>query len=96
MTAKLDLLLQDERFPKITAHYEWSTNYDSPSPWSIFLDLIGFSQEEYGTRLWEGDRFGLGYLELDHLADALSEYSAIGQDAWDFISAIEYADSEED
>lgn len=96
MSAKRDLLLQDERFPKISALYEWAQNYDFPSPWAVYLDLIGFSQEELGTRLWTDKRSYLGYLELDHLADALLEYSSIGQDAWDFTLAIEYADSEED
>lgn len=96
MSAKRDLLLQDERFPKISALYEWAQNYDSPSPWAVYLDLIGFSQEELGTRLWTSTRFGLGYLELDCLAEALLEYSGSGQDAWDYTLAIEYADSEED
>ena len=54
---------------------EWSLNYDFPSPMSLFLDMIGYSEEELGERLCADKWPGLGYLELDYLADALKEYA---------------------
>ena len=54
---------------------DWSQNFDYPSPMSLFLDLIGFSEEELGQRLCAEKMPSLGYLELDYLADALKEYA---------------------
>lgn len=57
---------------------QWSLNYDSKTgtPFQIFLDLIGYSEEEYGTKLFAGDFSRvLGYMELDYLGDALKEFA---------------------
>lgn len=55
--------------------YSWSLNYDSGrGPFVLFLDLIGYSEEEYGETLYNMRTASLGYLELDKLADALKEY----------------------
>ena len=36
-------------YAKATADLaNWSTNYDSPTPFTLFCDLIGFNGEEYG------------------------------------------------
>jgi len=64
----------------------WSLNYDSKTgtPFQIFLDLIGYSEEHFGTKLFAGDFSRvLGFMELDYLGDALKEYAehpyAVGQ-----------------
>ena len=56
----------------------WSLNYDikTGTPFQIFLDLIGYSEEEYGTKLFNGNTSQvLGYMELDYLGDALKEFA---------------------
>lgn len=57
--------------------YRWSANYDDFLPFRKFLDLIGYTNEEYGIVLadWKEPHRGLGYMELAHLADALTEYA---------------------
>jgi hypothetical protein len=68
--------------PDYAAHtnalYEWSLNYDAgKGPITLFLDLIGYSANEYGTNLFDLSEVhrSLGYLELDYLGDALKEYA---------------------
>ena len=53
-----------------TALFSWSTNYEYPSPASVFLGLIGWEDME---EIPQG--CALGYLELDYLGDALKEYA---------------------
>ena len=73
--------------------HDWSTNYNFPSPYSVFLDLIGYSRDELGTALVADiTKAPLGYLELDYLADALSEIANYGADAYDY--AVSLLDSE--
>lgn len=79
----------EARFPEIVGLYEWSLNYDTQKgPFTLFLDVIGYSQEEYGLPLFDFRTSALGYLEMDYLADALKEYARIGQDADDFVRSI--------
>lgn len=59
--------------------WTWGLNFDERShagnPWLLFLDLIGWSQDEYGVRVssWEGH--SLGWLEIEYLTDALMAYT---------------------
>jgi hypothetical protein len=57
--------------------YHWSTNYDAgKGPFTLFLDLIGWSDEHIGQNLYDlAFSVGLGYMELDKLGKALVEYS---------------------
>lgn len=56
--------------------WHWSTNYDAgKGPVTMFLDLIGWSEDEVGEPLYSFDFGTFGYLELDKLADALKEYT---------------------
>jgi hypothetical protein len=76
---------------------EWSMNYDisKGTPYHIFLDLIGYSDEHYGESLYKGEpRAVLGYVELDYLADALKEYATNPQCVSDYIDLIDNADRE--
>lgn len=84
----LEQLLEqgEDRFPHIVGLYQWSTNYEAgKGPMTLFIDLIGYTQEQYGQALYNLDKPLLGYLELDCLGDALKEYATIGQDAYDFV-----------
>ena len=94
----LEQVLRDgeERFPHIVGLYEWSLNYEGgKGPITLFLDLIGYSQEEIGIPLYDLKDPALGYLELDYLGDALKEYATIGQDAYDFTMEIIDAEGRE-
>lgn len=67
----------------------WSTNYDHPTPFAMFLDLIGFSEEEYGDRMFYGEIAGkFGYLELDLLAKALTQYADRPTDVGEFVAEL--------
>ena len=75
----------------------WSMNYDLPStgtPYLLFLDLIGYSAENYGQPLFNlaNVQKVMGFMELDYLADALKEYAENPQAVLDFIQAIDNAD----
>jgi hypothetical protein len=89
MTLEQVLEKGEERFPHIVGLYQWSTNYEAgKTPFTLFIDLIGYTQEQYGEALYNLDKPQLGYLELDYLGDALKEYATIGQDAYDFVVRI--------
>ena len=51
--------------------WSWSENYSFPSPASLFLDLIGYSEEELGERLCSGTMPQLGWEEQHRLGWAL-------------------------
>lgn len=69
--------------------FSWSEgNYSFPAPSSLYLDLIGYSEEEHGERLTSNAWPSLGYLELDLLAKALTEYATRPNDVYQFISNL--------
>ena len=74
----------------------WSMNYDlkTGTPYHIFLDLIGYSADEYGSNLFDYTNIQkvLGFMELDYLGDALKEYAENPQTVLDFIRAIDEAE----
>ena len=87
-TATVEQVLEqgEYRFPHIVGLYQWSLNYEAgKGPMTLFIDLIGYSEEVIGEPLYNLTRPALGYLELDYLGDALKEYATIGQDAYDFV-----------
>lgn len=92
--ATLESVLEEgeNRFPEITALYQWSLNYEAgKTPFTIFIDLIGYSDNEIGMKIFdysEGIYKTLGYLELDYLGDALKEYADKGESAYDYVVAI--------
>lgn len=65
--------------------WHWSTNFDAgKGPVSLFLDIIGWSDDNLGEPIYDMREASLGYLEIDKLAAALSEYAKRPQDvrAW--------------
>jgi hypothetical protein len=83
----LQELRQTEKFVGIEDLYNWGRNYDyTQNPFTFFLDLIGFSEENYGEKLVP--KANLDYLGLDYLADALKEYVVRPGDAETFIQAL--------
>lgn len=79
-----------KEFEGIARLWVWSSNFAYPSPATVFIDLIGYSEEEYGvvmTTMKQAVRC-LGYMELGMLGDALSEYAERPNQARDYIRAI--------
>jgi hypothetical protein len=76
-TEVLEGLLSNEDCPQVAALYSWSTNYDpGQGPSTLFLDLIGWSEEEFGAPCFDHNKIGsFGYVELAYLADALKAYA---------------------
>ena len=69
--------------------YSWSLNYDpGRGPFTAFLDLTGYSEDEYGTDLYDWTDRSLGYVELDKLASALREYANRPYDVHAYIVAL--------
>jgi hypothetical protein len=51
--------------------WSWSENFSFPSPASLFLDLIGYSEKELGERLCSRTMPQLGWEEQHRLGWAL-------------------------
>jgi hypothetical protein len=75
--------------------YSWSLNYDAgKGPFTLFLDLIGYSFEEFGDTLYQLTESSLGYVELGKLALALTEYADRPSDVHTFITTLIEAEME--
>ena len=76
--------------------YSWSTNYDAGrGPFTLFLDLIGWGQDNYGETFYDLSDMSLGYIELDKLARALMQYALNPRDVERYVDALMEAESEE-
>jgi hypothetical protein len=65
-----------EAHAPVASLYSWSTNYDpGRGPFTLFLDMLGWSQEQLGQPLYDLAEPSLGYVELSKLADALKAYA---------------------
>ena len=90
-----DLLNDPPRCATAVANFcDWSTNHDYPRPFVLFLDIIGYSDEEYGEPMFNlnkcAERFG--YMEIGKLADALNEYALNPRDVREYVNKIMAAD----
>lgn len=74
----------------VASLYRWSANYTDFLPFRKFLDLIGYTEEEYGEPLadWKRPTEGLGYVELGYFADALTEYANRPHDVTRWITDL--------
>jgi hypothetical protein len=82
----------------VTDLLRWSMNYNvfKGTPYQIFLDLIGYSDEHFGESMFKGNpRDVLGYLEISYLADALEEYATNPQEVSDWIDKLMEAEANE-
>lgn len=81
-----------------TALWEWSRNFDAGrTPATIFLDLIGYSADQYGAPLFNYSEIqcALGYLELNYLGDALKEYAERPSDVMAWVEKLLEAEMKE-
>lgn len=76
-----------EYVSEIVGLYSWSSNYEGFTPFRKFLDLIGFSGEQYGSPLadWSNPADSLGFMEIGYLAEALQQYANRPHDCERFI-----------
>jgi len=91
MTTIWTLLEQDA--PKgcegVQELYSWSLNYDAgKGPFTLFLDLIGWSEDNIGEPLYSLKDASLGYLELSKLAAALTEYADRPNEVREYTDAL--------
>jgi hypothetical protein len=59
----------------------------------LFLDLIGWSEDELGEPLYSLKNASLGYVELGKLAEALTEYADRPHDVREYVDALMAAES---
>lgn len=71
-----DLLDSDTAPEAIADLWRWSQNFEAgKGPATAFLDLIGYSEEEFGEGMYDFSNTQLGYLEIGKLGRALTEYA---------------------
>jgi hypothetical protein len=69
--------------------WHWSTNYDAGrGPFTLFLDLIGWSDDNYGEKFYNMNDMSLGYVELDKLARALGQYALNPRDVERWVDGL--------
>jgi hypothetical protein len=89
--AYIDLLENPPNYAEGTARlYSWSLNHENSEPFRKFLDLIGYSEDEFGEPLgdWKKPSKFLGYMELGYLAQGLEEYSNRPQDVENYARQL--------
>ena len=68
--------------------YSWSLNYDSgKGPFTLFIDVIGWSEIYLGERLYGGD-FPIGYVESEKLAQALIAYANRPDEVMHYVTKL--------
>ena len=88
-------LHNDTKYQDLAELVSWSMNYDhKDSPYLAFLDLIGYSLDEYGVQFYNWSEPRLGYLELNYLADALKLYTSDPSGVLDWITQLNEVDSQ--
>jgi hypothetical protein len=94
-----DLCDNAPEYAESTAHLmSWCEgNYNFPAPSSLFLDMIGYSEEEHGVNLTAQKMPSLGYLEIEMLANAMTEYASRPNDVYAFVEKLmsNYTEEEE-
>jgi len=90
-------LVQGTPAQPIGTLYDWATNYEAGrNPFTLFLDLIGWSADEYGETLFQGDPSSvIGYVEAGQLGDALSAWADHPALVRDVVAALMRAEAGE-
>ena len=75
-TTVWDFLEQrNEIAPMAQDLYSWGLNCDPEgNPWLMFLQIIGWAEEHTGSTMVP-DEWDYGFVEIQHLADALTEFT---------------------
>ncbi len=73
----------------IASLYSWSLNYEpGKGPMTLYLDLIGWSEDNIGEPLYSLKDASLGYIELGHLGRALNAYAEAPQDVYEYVNEL--------
>lgn len=74
--------------------YSWSLNYDAgKGPFTLFLDLIGWSEDNLGEAMYSLNGSSLGYVEIGKLAEALTEYADRPWDVNEYVNQLMEAET---
>lgn len=85
--------LDNSKYPAIANLVYWSTNYDfGQGPWQLFLDLIGYSDQELDVRLYDGP--GMDAISRSYIIAALQEYDKEPNQVWDYITYLDHLELE--
>jgi hypothetical protein len=79
-----------ETLSRIARLWSVSSNYEYPSPATVFIDLIGYTEKEFGeplTTMKEAVR-RLDFVGLGLIGQALDEYTDRPNDARVFIQEL--------
>ncbi len=74
----------------VSALWSWSSNYDYPTPATVFLDLIGHSMEEFEqpfTTMEQAVKV-LDWLAISYVADALQEFASRPNDVRAYVEKL--------
>ncbi len=87
-----------EKVSETAELFRWSENHDFPSPASLFLDMIGYSDMEFGSPMFDLNECPskLGFMELGMLADALKEYTDNPTFVYEWVESLLNAGTTED
>jgi hypothetical protein len=79
-----------ETLSRIAQLWSFSSNYDYPTPATIFIDLIGYTEEEFGEPLTTMKQAveSLDFISLGLIGQALDEYTDRPDDARNFITQL--------
>jgi hypothetical protein len=69
--------------------YSWSLNFDAgKGPFALFLDIIGWSEENLGEAIYNASKPVIGYLEAAKLGAALTEYADQPHGVMAYVEAL--------
>jgi hypothetical protein len=76
--------------------YSWASNYLDMKPFRKFLDLVGYSEQEFAHPLdnWSDPSDSLGYVEMSKLGESLVEWSNRPLDCEAWVSELLSVESE--
>jgi hypothetical protein len=72
----------------IQALADWSENCEFPTPFALFLDLIGWSEETCGERMCSESMPAIGYVEAYKLGQALEAWADHPREVEEAVTAL--------
>lgn len=83
-----------DKFQALAELYAWGANFaggSTANPFPLFLDIVGYSQDNYGSRAstWgDGVYDNLGWVEMDYLGKALCVYADRPSECDDWLTGL--------
>lgn len=69
--------------------YSWSLNFDAgKGPFALFLDIVGWSEENIGEAIYNTSQPVIGYVEAAKLGAALTEYADRPHDVMTYVERL--------